>query len=676
MVVANRSSQSGVSSVVVQKTMHGFDLHSWQGLTSVLKAAREARLPDGAYNALRDAVLRYAQSGGGEEERSVLEKHLAVLSKGKTKIAHIESTVTPKASGVMDAAAETSQSVGSAQKQVLEKQSSESAPLAESRFYSGRPSPRFDGGRSSLEQTSTEQVSRPHVVSEQKGEPPVNLPTGDSRAIPKSQSEPKQVSEEISTVNTPSVAENTNVPAAPTVESTEKKEEEVIPKMEESTSVIKDSASSAFSGDTEEAKKRIAEIKHEVNEKVGNPVMLIDEGNNIGREYMGALLTATKATAGGPQGSLASAMDALESAYARILEHAPAHTATANKTQATTPSPASESTDAKKKLADEPEQEAQPVTLDAILAGASSRVSSKRIDTKQESAQSKPADPALPVSEEKSSSVKEADKDLLSGEASAPTSVNAVPLRKEASATDGRKGIPSLADLLNNETKTDRVVRELRSEENTNKENTYPVIPPKDGEKQSVAEAVGDLPVVSRLKRAEAMETPVSDKEIPLKNKEEKEPVRPSLKREDVHQSVRKAPSPVVPTTPSGAINAVERHTTVPVGVARSDADLMTPEVTGALGELLNEWNIFKKSGLLGFGPGGFEHPLYLELRDLHMSSVLAGRWEGSNKDDLLSIKDYVSSWQYEQGVAYNPSETFEHYLRRVVFKILKRRGG
>ena len=65
-------------------------------------------------------------------------------------------------------------------------------------------------------------------------------------------------------------------------------------------------------------KQRIDEIKHAVNAQVGNPVNLIDATNEVGREYMNALLEAMKAVQGG--GDSAAAMQRLESAYTAVEE--------------------------------------------------------------------------------------------------------------------------------------------------------------------------------------------------------------------------------------------------------------------------------------------------------------------------------------------------------------------
>jgi hypothetical protein len=63
---------------------------------------------------------------------------------------------------------------------------------------------------------------------------------------------------------------------------------------------------------------RIREIKALVNEKVGNPVNLVDINNEVGREYMSALLDAMKRINSGM--SADSAMVRLEAAYTAVEE--------------------------------------------------------------------------------------------------------------------------------------------------------------------------------------------------------------------------------------------------------------------------------------------------------------------------------------------------------------------
>jgi len=73
--------------------------------------------------------------------------------------------------------------------------------------------------------------------------------------------------------------------------------------------------------DNSAALARVREIKSLVNEKIGNPVNLVDIDNAVGREYMSALLDAMKKLSSGVNS--ASTMERLETAYAsveRVLE--------------------------------------------------------------------------------------------------------------------------------------------------------------------------------------------------------------------------------------------------------------------------------------------------------------------------------------------------------------------
>lgn len=107
--------------------------------------------------------------------------------------------------------------------------------------------------------------------------------------------------------------------------------------------------------------------------------------------------------------------------------------------------------------------------------------------------------------------------------------------------------------------------------------------------------------------------------------------------------------------------------------VRTHQSELSSPEISASLNGLLHEWPLFSGSGFLGIGPGGTEHPLYQRLSKLSMGEVLAGRWEKADAKVIKTIKEYVDAWRHEQGIAYTINETFEHYLRRVVNRILKR---
>ena len=77
--------------------------------------------------------------------------------------------------------------------------------------------------------------------------------------------------------------------------------------------------------DQQQYLERIREIKTAVNEKVGNPVNLVDIDNEVGREYMGALLDAMKKLNTGS--SAASAMQRLEESFAMVEQTLAQHAA-------------------------------------------------------------------------------------------------------------------------------------------------------------------------------------------------------------------------------------------------------------------------------------------------------------------------------------------------------------
>lgn len=93
---------------------------------------------------------------------------------------------------------------------------------------------------------------------------------------------------------------------------------------------VQSAAPVTAAGDTDAYLLRIREIKSLVNEKVGNPVNLVDINNQVGREYMAALLDAMKKINSGT--SAGSAMKRLEEAYLLVektLENTPTPTVSA-----------------------------------------------------------------------------------------------------------------------------------------------------------------------------------------------------------------------------------------------------------------------------------------------------------------------------------------------------------
>ena len=91
--------------------------------------------------------------------------------------------------------------------------------------------------------------------------------------------------------------------------------QETSPLQQDAPVLTKEKSNSVVHVDVQE---RIKEIKKLVNDKVGNPINLIDAHNEVGREYMNALLDAMKKSNGGKLEEVEQAMERLETAFAHV----------------------------------------------------------------------------------------------------------------------------------------------------------------------------------------------------------------------------------------------------------------------------------------------------------------------------------------------------------------------
>lgn len=290
-----------------------------------------------------------------------------------------------------------------------------------------------------------------------------------------------------------------------------------------------DSVSAVPASESSSHLDRIKEIKHAINEKVGNPVALIDANNQVGREYMDALLEAMKSVNSADGANAEAAMQRLEGAYTAV----------------------------EKMLAEGPPPNTPPAPQSAAEVIA-------------------PSTPATAVP----------DTPITTDAASAVT--------------------PEPVD----------------------------VAPP--------TPAAAPTPATMSTAPAE-----VSTPETPT-------------------PSAAPAPQAALAQSP-----AAPSEVSAPTTEDSRDAELHTPEISAGLNQLLSEWNIFKTSGFLGTGPSGADHPLYGVVKDLPMTAIVTGRFEGGTPEVKQSISDYMKGWRYEQDVSHTQAETFEHYLRRVVKRIL-----
>lgn len=592
--VTNNASGVAVLSGEKKNTAASPDLRSWQGLTDVLKRARAAGLSDTAYGEFRDLVLSYAQGGGDAELRKKIDAIVATFGTEKATPAQAAPkpavSVKPEAQPVKQPNANPAPQAArvpvppptastpstSVRQEVKEIPSEEVATVKPPAFR--RPAPSF-----MPKHVGDETVPQTQKAASTPAAAPAPTPTPSPvAAAPQPVRETPRVVPPVPTpapVSAPAltpvpapavvaeIVETTSVPPAPAPAPTAEAKTEPAASEKDDFKTL------------DEYKERIASIKREVNGLVGNPIMLIDAGNPIGREYMTALLTAMKATGNGGQG-IEEAMEKLEAKYKAI--HAVV-----------------------KKQREHPVIESAP-------------------EPKQEVAPAPQAEP-VPVPEPTPSPVEAAPQPVRETPRVVPPVPAPVP--KAPVATPTPVVVPAPA-----------------------------AVPPVEAAREEVEVPE---PVVVEVSQA-PIERPAS---VMSRIVADEQPVAPSAAPEAPKQPF------IDPTLVTSVDVDPDEH------VVRQ-SDLVTPEINSSLNQLLGEWSIFASSGLFGIGPGGAEHPLYKKLAKLSMGEVLAGRWEDATAELRHTIKDYVDAWRHEQGIAYNPTETFEHYLRRVVQRILRRQNG
>ncbi len=230
-----------------------FDLETQSGVMHILASVRASDIDTEHKSELRDLVFQYTNGGRDQTVRRALEQKIAAYGLAP---APVKAKEVPK---------------------------KEEPPQPTIGKFRTAPSFR-------VQVTPTPVAT---VIPE-----PVVVPT------PYAVKEPVSVSVEESVPVTPVQAPQESVapatPAAPVVP------ESAVPV-----------ATTAHPVDDKQYLDRIREIKAAVNEKVGNPVNLVDINNEVGREYMGAILDAMKKLNSGT--SAASAMKRLEEAYQAVL---------------------------------------------------------------------------------------------------------------------------------------------------------------------------------------------------------------------------------------------------------------------------------------------------------------------------------------------------------------------
>jgi hypothetical protein len=367
---------------------------------------------------------------------------------------------------------------------------------------------------------------------------------------------------------------------------------------------------------------RIREIKASVNERVGNPVNLVDINNEVGREYMGAILDAMKKLNSGT--SAGSAMKRLEEAYAAVLRTLEQRDAGVAVPVASTPipppPPAPEpvrSTPPPAPVVEEPlPVPPPPPVYEPPQPPAPVPFTTQIVD--------EPEPVFVPISS--SRYVTDVEEELE------PIAPEPAPQHSFEPLAAASSDIPPF-EPLSGGSKRGKLTIEDATEVVSPPIPVAPVPPPPPPPPPSAPEPVSAW---------EAPQLPPSASFVPLSDVPEK-PL--SIDELPTSESLKSA--------------------------ATAGDPLFTKDVDDGLNQLLSEWSIFKKSGIFGTGPKGKEHPLFKKMAPLNIPLILAGRFEGATQEIKQSVTDYMNGWRYEQGLIYQQNETFEHYLRRVIKHIL-----
>ena len=229
---------------------------------SLLASIRGSQLSATAKNELRDLVFLYTNGGGDNSVRLALEQKLAT---------HQITPIVPVAKPAPEPVA--------------------AAPVLS--FGSSRPAPVF----------KQKPVATPAPAVPKAPEPVAAVPTPAPAPIPVSPTEVKVPVQSAPATPTPRPVP----PPQPIAEA---------PKTAP-TMPAAPAPAAAAPVENVEYLNRIREIKSAVNSKVGNPVNLVDINNEVGREYMNALLDAMKRLSGGV-GGIIPAMERLETAFKAV----------------------------------------------------------------------------------------------------------------------------------------------------------------------------------------------------------------------------------------------------------------------------------------------------------------------------------------------------------------------
>lgn len=653
----------------------GFDFESEAGVAQLLASVRAAELNPEQRNDLRDTVFLYINGGKDESARLSLEQKLQtysvtpVATPAKAEVS--TQKVSPMGGGRMAPAGfSVSNPVTYAPTPAASAPQPASVASTEPVAPAPQPAPTPSAPAPA---TPTSAAPTPQVTAAAQPVPSAPAPA------PTSQAAPVPVAPVPNQVPAPAPAAQITPAPAP-----------------QPAPAPATPAPAPVVGNADASLARIREIKSLVNQKVGNPVNLVDIDNEVGREYMGALLDAMKKINSGT--SAVSAMQRLEAAYTAVEKVVAAHDAGAT---GVAESPAAPAPQAAPAPAPKPTPQPTPTPKPQPAQAPAPQ------PTPQPQPNPQPA-PAAAPKPQPATPEPVAPKPAPAPQASTPAPTPA-PTPKPAPApkptpqpTPTPKPQPAPQPVQKPVLQPEAVTHQPAPTPKPKPEAT-PAQPVKSEEKpQSTKPAEGGVATdatpsqsqpkpVAAAKKAEAApdvaKAKESNPETPKSNITSTAPAK-KIPLQDVPSVIDPDEERWAQNDLPGEVHAkkvepktAENKPTAPTSTASAPASaqpktdsldpLMTPEIDQGLEQLLAEWSLFKKSGLFGTGPKGRNHPLFLKLAGLQIPLLLAGRFEGATQEIKQSITDYMNGWRYEQGIIYKQGETFERYLRRVIKHIL-----
>lgn len=618
-----------------------FDLSSQDGVLQALYAVRTSDLTATERNELRDKLFTLSRSGD-ERLREQLQSRLAELPLSEEFTAVVASKSADSATSNQTGFARgrrtpqfSVRNKPSASEPVRSDEKPTTSDLKSDAKPDQKPAP-----TPQTNDTAT-QVAPNSSVTKQPAATNVASVTPDQTAT--GAAEEAEMTEE----STPAPATSTPAPANPSVPS----EQPV----------------NTHSTPTEAAPptlERIREIKHYVNERIGNPVNLVDLDNEIGRAYMSALLAAMQSVNNETGVAGTAQMQELERVFAQVetLLLQSNEAATANNDQAEEAA-AQSSPPIRAGL---PTKAVSEVSSDHTVASVPNQTAPAPVVSEDVDASTFTTPSTAPITE-----IPQGQATPIADDKSQPAAAAPIPTTEQSIFTpqpvpvDTAAQGPDIAPQASEPAKT--ALEELQSSESEIPSPTVEI--PKEPQQEVVTQPQSsqDIPADADVANDATQDQAAVSNAVPIRRMPDQATPQTAL------------PQPITSPQPSVAQESAPTVDTRlkeldAAAAARNKYDgdpLYAPEVDGGLDQLLMEWSLFKSSGLFGTGPNGREHPLFKKLAPEMVNDILLGKFDGSRPEIIQSITDYMNGWRYEQGVVYQPGETFETYLRRVIRYIL-----